>query len=97
MDKFLETYFPKIVSEVKGFAFFMTDENGTILTWNIGCEMMKGYKPEEAIGQNYRILFPDFLKEEGMPEREIHTAKEQGRYETEIGDELKIESYSGLM
>lgn len=83
MKKPLESYFPKIASEIKGFAIFMTDENGTILTWNKGCEIMKGYKPEEAIGQNYRILFPDFLKEEGMPEKEIGLARENGRYETE--------------
>jgi hypothetical protein len=44
---------------------------------------MKGYKAAEAIGQNYSILFPDFLREKGMPEREIETARETGRYETE--------------
>lgn len=83
MNESPESYFPKILSEIKGFAIFMTDPDGTILNWNIGCEMMKGYKAEEAIGQNYRILFPDFLKEEGMPEKELSTAGESGRYETE--------------
>ena len=82
-NKPLESYFPSIVREIKGFAIFMTDPNGTILTWNKGCEIMKGYKPDEVIGQNYRILFPDFLKEEGMPEKEIGLARENGRYETE--------------
>lgn len=82
-NKPLETYFPSIVREIKGFAIFMTDPSGTILTWNKGCEIMKGYKPEEVIGQNYRILFPDFLKEEKMPEKEISLTRENGRYETE--------------
>lgn len=83
MENSLESYFPKIVSEVKGFAIFMTDAEGTILTWNIGCELLKGYHSEEAIGQNYRILFPDFLREEGKPEEEIAFTHQNGRYEAE--------------
>jgi PAS domain S-box-containing protein len=61
-DKSLESYFPDAVAEVKGFAIFMLDTDGVIQTWNIGCELMKGYKAEEAIGQNFEILFPDFFK-----------------------------------
>jgi PAS domain S-box-containing protein len=83
IEKLLKSYFLKIVEEVKGFAIFMMDENGVILTWNIGCELMKGYKPEEAIGQNYEILFPGFLRDEGMPEKEIEIAENAGSYETE--------------
>jgi PAS domain S-box-containing protein len=83
MNKPLEFYLPKIVSELKGFAIFVMDKKGTICTWNIGCELMKGYQAEEAIGQNYNILFPDFLREKGLPEQEIKIARETGRYETE--------------
>lgn len=83
INKPLETYFPNIVSEVKGFAIFMMDKEGVILTWNIGCELMKGYKAEEAIGNNYEMLFPYFLREKGLPEQEIEIACKDGRYETE--------------
>lgn len=83
VNKSLESYFPKIVTEVKGFAIFMIDKNGIILTWNIGCELMKGYTAEEAIGQNYEMLFPEFLREKGMPLKEIKIAQKSGRYETE--------------
>lgn len=83
MDKPLESYFPNVVENVKGFAIFMMDKDGVILTWNIGCELMKGYKSEEAIGQNYEILFPDFLRAKGLPEKEIAIACKEYRYETE--------------
>ena len=82
-DKSLESYFPDAISEVKGFAIFMLDTNGIIQTWNIGCELMKGYKAEEAIGQNFEILFPDFLRDQNLPEKERQLAKETGRYESE--------------
>jgi PAS domain S-box-containing protein len=84
-----ETYFPTIISEIKGFAIFIMDVDGIISTWNIGCELMKGYKAEEAIGQNYNVLFPQFLKDEGLPEREIKIARETGRYETENWRRMK--------
>lgn len=83
MDKHLESYLPKVISEIKGFAIFMMDVNGIIRTWNIGCEFMKGYKAEEAIGQHYNILFPDFLRDEDLPEKEIQIVREKGRYESE--------------
>lgn len=79
----LESYFPKLVEEVKGFAIFMIDSNAIIRTWNKGCELMKGYTPEDAIGQPFEILFPDFLREQKQPEKEVQLAKEKGRYESE--------------
>src|SRR3954447_5985689 len=82
-DISLESYFPKIVAEVKGFAIFMIDSNAIIRTWNNGCELMKGYTAEEAIGQKFNILFPDFLQEQNIPEKEVQLAKETGRYENE--------------
>ncbi|HEX8460292.1 MAG TPA: ATP-binding protein, partial [Segetibacter sp.] len=41
------------------------------------------YTPDEAIGQKFEILFPDFLRDENFPEKEVQLAKETGRYETE--------------
>jgi PAS domain S-box-containing protein len=82
-DRQLEHHFPDAIAEVKGFAIFMLDTNGIIQTWNNGCELMKGFKADEAIGQNFEILFPDFLKEKNLPAKERQHAKETGRYESE--------------
>ncbi|MDB5190590.1 MAG: hypothetical protein JWQ96_153 [Segetibacter sp.] len=78
-----ERYFPDAVAEIKGFAIFMLDTNGVIQTWNNGCELMKGYTAEEAIGKNFDILFPEFLKEQNLHVYERQLAKEKGRYEIE--------------
>lgn len=61
----------------------MIDSNAIIQTWNKGCELMKGYTAEEAIGQPFNILFPEFLREQNMPEKEVKLAKETGRFESE--------------
>ncbi|MCW3081224.1 ATP-binding protein [Segetibacter sp.] len=78
-----DCYFPDAVAEVKGFAIFMLDTNGIIQTWNNGCELMKGYTAEEAVGQSFDILFPEFLKEQNLHVYERQLAKEKGRYEIE--------------
>lgn len=83
IEKAFEHHFPDAIAEVKGFAIFMMDPNGIIQTWNKGCELLKGYNAEEAIGQNFEILFPDFLREKNYPEKERQIAKEKGRYESE--------------
>jgi PAS domain S-box-containing protein len=44
---------------------------------------MKGFTAEEAIGQNFEILFPDFFRDDHLPEKERQLAKETGRYESE--------------
>jgi PAS domain S-box-containing protein len=86
-----DCYFPDAVAEVKGFAIFMLDTNGIIQTWNNGCELMKGYTAEEAVGQSFDILFPEFLKEQNLHVYERQLAKEKGRYEIE----KRTENYSG--
>lgn len=82
-NKFLESYFPKVISEMKGFAIFMLNKEGVIATWNGGCELMKEYNSDEAIGQHYRLLFPDFLIEKNYPEAELREAEVKGRFESE--------------
>ena len=82
-NKPYEQYFPDAVAEVKGFSIFMLDADGVIKTWNHGCELMKGYTAEEAIGLNFDMLFPDFLINENLHINERQLAKTHGRYEME--------------
>jgi PAS domain S-box-containing protein len=43
----INTYF---IEQIKDYAIFATDTKGIITTWNKGCERIKGYKEEEALG-----------------------------------------------
>jgi PAS domain S-box-containing protein len=81
-SEFVNSYFVKVISEIKGFAVFMMDTNGIISTWNIGCEDIKEYKKEDVIGEFYDVLFPDFLIEKNFPLMELQEANTKGRYET---------------
>ncbi len=76
-----EERFRLLVEEVKEYAIYMLDTTGRVLTWNEGAERIKGYKPEEIIGQHFSRFFTEEDIAQGKPERELRITAEQGRYE----------------
>jgi PAS domain S-box-containing protein len=76
-----ETLLDLLVREAKEYAIFQVDPEGLILNWNLGAERMKQFTAEEAIGQNYRMLYRDEDQKSGLPERNIALAIELGRHE----------------
>ena len=67
-----EDRYHRMIDEVQDYAILMLDLNGNIQNWNKGAEKIKGYKPAEALGKNFRIFYtpeditnkiPDLLSE----------------------------------
>lgn len=75
----LEQLHKKMVEEVQDYAIILLDEAGTILTWNKGVEMIKGYKAHEIIGQNFNIFYLPQDRQAGLPQKLIDLAKVEGR------------------
>ncbi len=40
-----------IVDGVSDYAIYLLDKDGNIMTWNPGAERIKGYTPDEIVGQ----------------------------------------------
>jgi PAS domain S-box-containing protein len=83
----------QLVDSVKDYAIFVSDLDGTIVSWNIGAEKIFGYTAKEAIGQNCRILFTPEDRAKGEPEKEKETAREKGCAEDERWHVRKDGSY----
>ena len=90
MDKkdVLEKLHQKMISEIQDYAIILMDIDGTILSWNIGAERIKGYKENEILGQNFRIFYMPQDRQAGLPEQLIDLAKKEGRAR-HIGRRLK--------
>ena len=68
-----------MISEIQDYAIVLLDADGTILSWNIGAEKIKGYKEDEILGQNFRIFYMPSDRQAGLPEQLIELAKTEGR------------------
>ncbi len=73
--------FQLVVENVEDFAVYAKDLGGRILSWNPGVERLLGYEEEEWVGQHISIIFTPEDRERQVPEREMETARRQGRAE----------------
>jgi len=72
-----------LVENVKDYAIFMLDVGGHVADWNVGAELIKGYRADEIVGQHFSRFYPKEDVERGKPERELATAAAEGRFEDE--------------
>jgi PAS domain S-box-containing protein len=75
--------FRLLVDSVKDYAIFLLDPSGHVLTWNQGAERIKGYKPQEIIGQHFSLFYPEEARETRWPHRELEIAAKEGRFTDE--------------
>jgi PAS domain S-box-containing protein len=72
-----------LIDAVTDYAVYMLDLNGYITSWNAGGHRIKGYSPEEIIGQHFSRFYTELDRANGKPQRALNTAAEKGRYEEE--------------
>ena len=68
-----------MVESVSDYSIFAIDPEGRILSWNKGAEEVFGYRKEEIVGESFAILFTPEDRRQGAPERELETARSNGR------------------
>ena len=78
-----ETQFRLLVSGVTDYAIFMLDPDGIVSSWNPGAQRIKGYAPEEIVGEHFSKFYSEEDRAAGAPQRGLETARREGRFETE--------------
>ncbi|MBS3649203.1 PAS domain S-box protein [Pseudaminobacter sp. 19-2017] len=78
-----EEQFKLLVQGVTDYAIYMLNKDGTIASWNVGAQRIKGYSPEEIIGQHFSRFYPPEDRARGEPEKGLKIATEEGRFEKE--------------
>jgi len=78
-----ERRFRILVQGVTDYAIFMLDPEGNVANWNAGAERIKGYSPDEIIGQHFSRFYTREDFDAGVPHNAIETARTTGRYEAE--------------
>jgi two-component system, chemotaxis family, CheB/CheR fusion protein len=67
-----------ILDGVKEYAIFMLDVQGRFATWPTGAQRVLGYSSSEALGRPLSVLLTPEDRENGVAEREIVQATEEG-------------------
>jgi PAS domain S-box-containing protein len=78
-----ERHFRLLVNGVTDYALYMLDPTGVVTNWNAGAQRIKGYRPEEIIGQHFSRFYTNADQAAGRPARALRLALESGRYEEE--------------
>lgn len=78
-----EERFRLLVQGVTDYAIYMIDRDGTVTNWNAGAQRIKGYAPDEIIGQHFSLFYRPEDRANGEPERALQTAIDKGSFEKE--------------
>jgi PAS domain S-box-containing protein len=75
-----ERQFRLLISGVVDYAIYMLDPNGVVVSWNTGAQKIKGYDPEEIIGQHFSRFYTEEDRGKGAPTRALYAATSEGSF-----------------
>jgi PAS domain S-box-containing protein len=78
-----EEQFRLLVEGVTDYAIYMLDPEGRVSSWNAGAQRIKGYAPDDIIGEHFSRFYTAEDKAEDLPRRALEIAAREGRFEKE--------------
>jgi PAS domain S-box-containing protein len=78
-----EDQFRRLVQGVADYAIYMLDTDGQVTSWNSGAQRIKGYGPDEIIGEHFSRFYTEEDRKAGEPQRGLDIAARDGRFEKE--------------
>ncbi|WP_433771303.1 PAS domain S-box protein [Pseudomonas putida] len=76
-----EQQFRLLVQSVTDYAIYMLAPDGRVSNWNPGAQRIKGYLPEEVIGQHFSMFYTPEDRAAHEPQRTLDVAVREGRFE----------------
>jgi PAS domain S-box-containing protein len=78
-----EQQFRLLVQGVTDYALYMLGPQGHVSSWNFGAQRIKGYRPDEIIGQHFSRFYTEEDKAKNEPQAALNAAIREGRFEKE--------------
>ena len=78
-----ERRYRRLIEAVVDYAIFQLDPAGNITTWNPGAQRIKGYDPDEIIGQHFSQFYTPEDIQLDVPKQALAEAAKRGRFEAE--------------
>jgi PAS domain S-box-containing protein len=71
-----ESRFKLLVENAKDYSMIVLDAQGSVTSWNVGAERIKGYKENEILGKHLATFFNEEDRKAGRPEESLQSALE---------------------
>jgi PAS domain S-box-containing protein len=78
-----EEQFRLLVQGVTDYAIYMLDLDGRVASWNAGAQRIKGYAPDEIIGEHFSRFYTEEDRADELPRAALDIALREGRFEKE--------------
>jgi two-component system CheB/CheR fusion protein len=72
-------FYSQIIDSLQDYSIFTIDNQFIINSWSAGSTKIFGYDSDEAIGESFELIFTEEDLKNGIPQKEIKTASEEGR------------------
>lgn len=72
-----------LLDAITDYAIYMLSPTGIVTSWNPGAQRFKGYAAHEIIGQHFSRFYTEADRDAGLPQRALHLATTEGRYENQ--------------
>jgi len=59
---------------IRDYAIFVLDRNGNVVSWPAGARAIKGFRPEQILGQHFSVLYTPEEIHAGEPESDLDVA-----------------------
>lgn len=77
-----EERFRLVIERVRDYGIFTLDTQGTVTSWNLGAERIKGWHADEILGQHFSKFYPEETRD-FLPEKMLENARSEGAAEDE--------------
>ena len=78
-----EEQFRLLVQGVTDYAIYFLTPEGHVSSWNQGAQRIKGYSPDEILGEHFSRFYTEEDRAAGLPQIALDTVRREGRFERE--------------
>ncbi|WEF35541.1 sensor domain-containing protein [Pseudoduganella chitinolytica] len=71
------------LNQLRDYALYILDTDGTVRSWNAGAEQLKGYAASEIVGRHFSIFYPPEERAAGRPAQALAAAAREGSFQAE--------------
>ncbi len=82
-QKLSDVAYRHFIENVKDYAIYMLNVDGTVASWNEGARRAKLYADDEIIGQYFGVFYSQAEQESGVPQHNLALALHKGKFEGE--------------